>query len=444
MSMFDFTKVYMESQFFRYAPYGIRKKIAEKRLRDIVEFARTNTEYYGRIVPEGWKDMSQIPLTTKKDMLENFNGTLSDKAVTWDLVQKQISEHPESGKILDKYIIATTSGSTGNPAVTIQDTNMMDRDCVNGAGHFIMPIATLVVDSGYGVDSERINRSTGTSGYVSKRVRNFISKQNPEELSRQLNEFQPKTISGYASVIDILADEADRGVLKIAPKRVFLSGEFVSNAARARVSRAFPTAEVRSFYGCTEGGSMAHECKCGHLHVNEDLVLIEPLDADGNVLPYDTLADKIALTNLSNRVQPLIRYVVEDRMTLHRDCPCGRKGTWIEVEGRTYSLLVFQNDQGESVKVSPLNMMDCLDTVSYEGLQGFKRYQLVLHPDNVLECRLDFYDGVDRNDVFAKTKKACLDYLTGLGVKADMYLSDLTPQKTNRRGKVDLIITAKD
>jgi phenylacetate-coenzyme A ligase PaaK-like adenylate-forming protein len=60
------------------------------------------------------------------------------------------------------------------------------------------------------------------------------------------------------------------------------------------------------------------------MHIADDLVILEPADADGNVAPYGQPADRMLLTNLYNLAQPLIRYDLADAVTISADpCPCG-------------------------------------------------------------------------------------------------------------------------
>ena len=60
------------------------------------------------------------------------------------------------------------------------------------------------------------------------------------------------------------------------------------------------------------------------MHIADDLVILEPADADGNVVPYGQPADRLLLTNLYNLAQPLIRYDLVDAGTISDEpCPCG-------------------------------------------------------------------------------------------------------------------------
>ena len=60
------------------------------------------------------------------------------------------------------------------------------------------------------------------------------------------------------------------------------------------------------------------------MHVADDLVILEPADADGNVVPFGQPAERLLLTNLFNLAQPLIRYDLADAVTMTDEpCPCG-------------------------------------------------------------------------------------------------------------------------
>ena len=85
------------------------------------------------------------------------------------------------------------------------------------------------------------------------------------------------------------------------------------------------------------------------MHVADDLVILEPADADGNVVPYGQPADRLLLTNLFNLEQPLIRYDLADAVTISDEpCPCGCAHRRItSVNGRING--AFEYDSGAAV-----------------------------------------------------------------------------------------------
>ena len=58
----------------------------------------------------------------------------------------------------------------------------------------------------------------------------------------------------------------------------------------------------------------------------------------------------VLATSLSNRVQPIIRYDLGDRITMLPDpCACGSPLPSMRVEGRTDEILTFRSQAGEVV-----------------------------------------------------------------------------------------------
>ena len=132
------------------------------------------------------------------------------------------------------------------------------------------------------------------------------------------------------------------GRLRISPRRVLACGEQCTDATRAAVAEAWGL-EVDDYWGCSEGAN-AFPCGAGTgMHLPDDLVIVEPVDAHGNPVVPGRPAAKILLTNLYNRTQPLIRYEVTDAMTVATEvCECGCAHRRItDLAGRTETLFFY-------------------------------------------------------------------------------------------------------
>jgi phenylacetate-coenzyme A ligase PaaK-like adenylate-forming protein len=140
-----------------------------------------------------------------------------------------------------------------------------------------------------------------------------------------LNASEPKVeaLQAWPSVMRLLALEAMAGRLKLTPTWVSVAGEVCNPLVREAVYAAWGI-EPSEFWGCSEG-TYAFPCGVGQgMHVADDLVILEPVDTDGKVVPYGQPADRVLLTNLYNLDQPLIRYDLADAMTIiDEPCPCG-------------------------------------------------------------------------------------------------------------------------
>jgi phenylacetate-coenzyme A ligase PaaK-like adenylate-forming protein len=92
-------------------------------------------------------------------------------------------------------------------------------------------------------------------------------------------------------------------------------------------------------------------------------------------VPSDVAGSTTLLTNLANRVQPLIRYDLGDRITLHgKRCECGSHLPAIEVEGRCDDTLLLGASDDKAVRVLPLALSTVLEDDA--GLFDFQLEQL--------------------------------------------------------------------
>ena len=67
-----------------------------------------------------------------------------------------------------------------------------------------------------------------------------------------------------------------------------------------------------------------HEARSGargSMHLNADWVILEPVDRAYRPVPPGVMSHTVLLTNLANRVQPIIRYDLGDSVVIEPD-PC--------------------------------------------------------------------------------------------------------------------------
>jgi phenylacetate-coenzyme A ligase PaaK-like adenylate-forming protein len=145
-------------------------------------------------------------------------------------------------------------------------------------------------------------------------------------------------------------------MLHIHPVVIYVAGETLTDPVRKRIERAFGCS-VSNYYGSSEAIGLTFECRCHRLHVNSDWYVLEPVDEHDQPVPAGQLSHAVLVTNLANRVQPLIRYKMGDRVTISPDpCPCGSPFPVIEVIGRTDEILAFPTPQGGTIQILPLGL----------------------------------------------------------------------------------------
>lgn len=197
-----------------------------------------------------------------------------------------------------------------------------------------------------------------------------------------LNAFTPTVLASYPTVALLLAEQAERGRLKVGLREVWTGGETLSPAVRQRIEAALGC-RVRNSYGTSEFLAMAWECEAGQLHLNTDWLLLEPVDEYNRSVPLGQPSSGVLLTSLANTVQPLIRYAMGDRMTMHPDrCGCGSPFPVIDVQGRRDDILRMRGLTGD-VALLPLALSTVL-----EEQAGVFDFQLLQRDDSTLVLRL--------------------------------------------------------
>ena len=417
------------------APRETLERLQQKRLRALVEYAREHSPFYGELykgLGNGWT-LSDLPPVTKPELMARFDEFLTDRSVSMARVQAFTQDLDNVGRMLDgKYLVFKTSGSTGHPAVVLYDRGAVDVASAVAAFRTFARredfkrfmahgkrTAGVFADNGFYL-------ACGMSRYLQlqmprKQTKITVDVNGPEaEIVRALNGFQPAMLSGYPSNLALLAD--CRG-LDIRPDVVITGGELLTDPIRQKLKDRFGC-YVQTHYSCTEGGEIACECREGHLHINEDWVILEPVDREGRSVAPGVRSDRVFFTNLSNRIQPFIRYELTDRVIVHEEpCPCGRTTRWLEIEGRTDDILTFTG----GVSVAPMSLYKVLEEVP-----KVRRFQLVQRSPNVLELRLA---ADDRGAAFQAAKGELGSFFESKGLSVEILLSDELPQADPVSGK---------
>ncbi len=343
------------------------------RLAEIVTFARTNSPYYRELyrdLPEWVEDPTLLPVTDKKRLMARFDDWVTDREVTIEKVHGFIEDPSLIGEeFLGKYLVATTSGTTGTPGIFVLDDRQFkagraglrqvvgewltfwDFIKVLGCG---MRTAALHATGGHFVSVATITRMRRSSRVAARVIRDYSVHTPIPELVAELNRFRPALLAGYATVVSLLAGEREAGRLRINPALLVVTAEGLAEQEYGRIAKAFG-AKVGNVWGSTEIAGVAYSCTEGWLHVIGDWALIEPVDADYRPTPPGEQSHTVLVTNLANRVQPILRYDLGDRILARPDpCPCGNTLPAIRVQGRAGAVLKFSKEDGQQVSIPPL------------------------------------------------------------------------------------------
>lgn len=381
------------------------------RLAEMMSFARAHSPYYREIyrdLPERTEDPALLPITRKKELMARFDDWVTDREVTVEKVRALADDPDRIGEpFLGKYLVATTSGTTGSRGIFVLDdrslavTNVIMlrwlRDWLD-----VGDLIRIIVGGG------RMAMVMATGGHFasavaaallrkrwSKRIQVLSVHAPLPEIVAALNRFRPAVVDAYASMAALLASEQEAGRLHIDPALVTVTAEGLPADEYGRIARAFNT-KVGNSYAATECSFLSYSCAHGWLHVNSDWVVLEPVDADYRPTPPGEPSHTVLLSNLANRVQPILRYDLGDRIVQRPDpCPCGNPLPAIRVQGRSADVLTFRSERGAPVAIAPLAFSSLVDRTP-----GAELFQIVQTAPTSLRVRLRAAPGTDPDRVW--------------------------------------------
>jgi putative adenylate-forming enzyme len=157
-----------------------------------------------------------------------------------------------------------------------------------------------------------------------------------------LNGRPPDILVAPPTVLRRLA-EAAAGALRIAPRQVLSVAEVLEPEDERAIVSAFGV-PVQQVYQCTEG-FLGASCTAGRVHLNEELVHVEPEWLDGErgepAGPGERRRFQPIVTDFSRTTQLVVRYRLDDVLRLAEGaCPCGRPSLSLAaIEGRADDVL---------------------------------------------------------------------------------------------------------
>ncbi|MHB8300663.1 MAG: phenylacetate--CoA ligase family protein [Dermatophilaceae bacterium] len=354
----------------------------ERALRDLRHAAYAGSEFYRRH-HAGLFDapLALLPAVTKADLMDNF-----DKAVTVPgLRLAEVEDHlrallatgadpglPWRGR----WWAAATSGTTGRRGIFVWDRSewatvlasyARANDWAGVPVRLTRPLRVGMVSSRVPTHQSAVVGASLRSRFV--RTLRLDATSPLSETVVALNDFQPRVLVGYASVLRTLAAQQRAGRLSIAPQSVMSASEVLSEQAAAEMSSAWGAAPF-DVYAATETAGIASPCSFLNRHIYEDLVIVEPLDQAGTPVSPGTVGARLLVTVLFSRTLPLIRYEMSDRVGVGgRGCPCGRSFAVLTgIEGRVEDVLLLPGLKG-LVSVHPNVFHNVLDEVALAGWQ---------------------------------------------------------------------------
>jgi putative adenylate-forming enzyme len=342
-----------------------RARLDEHRAGELAtlrRFALDRSPFYRRF-HAGYESrpLAELPVLTKGELMESFDDLVTDREVRLADLREFLASLEGYKLFRDRFWVARTSGSTGNPGVFLW----------NRAEWTTVIASYARAQEWAGIEAGLLRRTR--IGVVSSRtpwhqsalvgmsvdgpmfpVRRFDATAPLAETVTGLNDWQPENLICYASMGRVLAEERIAGRLRIHPRAVMCSSEVLTEESRRRIRQAFDV-EPFDVYAATEPAGIAAECERHNKHLFEDLLIVEIVDDRNRPVPAGEVGAKLLVTVLFSRTQPLIRYEMSDRLTpSEATCPCGRTfGLVGSVDGRMEDLLTLPRAGGGAISIHP-------------------------------------------------------------------------------------------
>jgi phenylacetate-CoA ligase len=431
---------------------GPRAQLAahqQQRLETVVRHAATHSPFYRRWftqtgpLGDGPVELQRLPVLDKSLLMEHFDELVCDPRLRRDQLLDRVSQMTRDQLYLDRYRVMLTSGSSGRPGLFVYDPvgwrsigAQFLRSSSWAGLRPSLPRQRMAMLGG-AAPSHITRQGVATMEIGLHRTLALPVTLPLPRLVEALNQFQPTYLSVYPSVAMWLADEQQAGRLRLSPRMLVTAAELRTPAMTQRLADAFG---VRPFdvYGCTEG-LFGSECQHHQgIHLFEDTTLVENVDPDGRPVPAGQPGARLLVTNLYNRVQPLLRLEVTDLVTFDPDpCPCGRTLVRVRaIHGRSEDVLSLPDRDGGQVAVHPLQFALLTRDPQVREFQ-------VVQDGPVLRIRIVASHAATASDTTLETRlgQAVTQQLLKLGVQEPQVTVERRPKLARSAGgKLKLVI----
>jgi phenylacetate-CoA ligase len=343
------------------------RKIQEKRLKKLIQYAYDHTELYHKkfreanITPSDFntlKDIKKFPCVTKAEIRDNFPaGVVSNE---YDV---------------SRCLHSATSGSTGE---------VLHVAYSRAAYEYYMAVtyrnfAALGFKPWHRFAYTRYGPvEIGSQFYeklgITKRKHISVFLK-PADQVAALKKFNPHAITGYPSVMmewAKLLEGQDNG---IHPLFVRTEAELLTKEAKKFMEDTF-NCELYEEYGSAEFIHMAFKCLQDGYHISSDSVVLEFLDHGEDVASGEE--GTVHITSLVNYAMPFIRYNLNDiAVPLDGVCPCGRTLPLMKlIVGKDEDFFVLPSGK----KIGPRLVMPI-----FEMAAGVKEFRMVQKRKDLLQ-----------------------------------------------------------
>ena len=367
------------------------------KFRRLVSHAKRHSPYYRAVIDKHGIDPAtcvpaDFPVLTKSDVIGHFDEIVTDRRITRHRISEFLARSADPSELFeDRYHVLHTSGTSGTVGYFV----FSHEAWIKGASHVVRaaPLrwrrrtAFVAATRGHFAGASLMLTGNRGSNHLFFDVRTFDVGQPLPQIIEGLNQFQPHNLSGYATMLKVLAEAQERGDLRIKPSHVGNGGEPLLPEVKAYLERIFKV-PVLNGYASSEHLYMAMTLPGSDgMHLLEDDLIFEIQD------------DHIYVTNLFNDTMPLIRYRMDDVLVPESNGHSGYPFTKVkEIVGRCEDALVFTNEHDESDFIHPIAIVELI-------VKGLNAWQIVLESSTSFRFRARFDNGLSPQECQAARQR---------------------------------------
>lgn len=332
---------------YRLSNYSDRQLIFQRQTELIKKFKATvmrHSPFYKRYYQD---ELSSCPIMDKAQHLSNFNAINTKELVLNTLMNAALTME-KTRRFTDKneaFTVGLSSGTSGNRGLFVTSENERIK--------WAAAIAAKLLPKGLW-RKHRIALFLRADNQLYQRLNTMVLSLRFFDLIlplnvliAQYNQLRPTILVAPAQVLKLLAEHQEE--LNTRHLRKIIScAEVLYDEDKQYIKKRFGL-PIHEIYQCTEG-FLGATCEYGHLHLNEDIFLIEKEWLDKETGRFNPI-----ITDLRRTTQPIIRYRLNDVLIIDDNpCPCGSALQKIKkIEGRCDDVLYFKDNSGTTRAVFP-------------------------------------------------------------------------------------------
>jgi phenylacetate-coenzyme A ligase PaaK-like adenylate-forming protein len=267
-------------------------------------------------------DLGALPVMTKAQMMDAYDEVLTVRSLSRARLEAALATTTTEPVAVDgRYVALASGGSSGLRGMYAYDApGLAELQMALGRSMF----ARVAAMGGAAAGSITVGMvAAGSALHATRAISRLLASDVPfrfvsvpatlplPEAVASLNDLQPAVLYGYPSALVRLAEEQAAGRLRVTPFAITSTSETLRPEVRARLTEVFGV-EPSDTFGSSEGLVGIAPPGDPILSFNDDQCIVELVDEHDEPVPPGTPSTRVLVTNLTNLVQPLIRYALDD------------------------------------------------------------------------------------------------------------------------------------